>query len=82
MRSDQKNTASTKDIVQKYTMHRSLAVYACAGTFSVAKTCRLLPKYRRFIECEVVPIWVTEITMQLILLYAQQVSNKRSDIDG
>lgn len=55
---------------------------ACAGTFSVAKACMILPNHRRIMECGWDPSYVIEAEPQLILLYARQVFSKEPDIDG
>lgn len=82
MHPERKNAGWMKYIVQKFTRPGNVVIDACAGTFSVAKACLLLPKYRLFIKHEVEPGCVAKEMMQMILLYARQVLIKESAIDG
>lgn len=79
--SGQKSTAWMKVLVQMFTKPENRVDNACNGTFSVAKSCTLLPKQRMFIKCLVDSSCATEAMSQLILLYTQQVFSKESDID-
>lgn len=57
---------------------RNLVVDACDGTFSMNKTCIVLPERRNFVadgNC------LTEGASQLILFYARQMQCKTPDID-
>lgn len=71
-----------KEIEQKFKKLGNLVVDACAGTVSAEKACMALPKRRTFIGCKVVPYCIAEVIAQLILIFAPQVLNKETDIDG
>lgn len=77
----QKNTAWTKNIVQKITKPGHLVVDAGAATFFVAKTVMILPKHRRLIGCEVNLNCLIKTMLLLVMLYTWQVLCKESDID-
>lgn len=69
-------------IVRKFPKPGNLVVDTRDVIFSVGKACMLLPKQIRFIGCEFNPSCVTEAIAKLIVIYAEQVFSKESDIDG
>lgn len=77
-----KSTTWMRGIVQRITKPGNLVLETFAWTFSVAKAYMLLPKHKRFIGSGVDTCCVTEAMSKLILLFARDVLNKESDIDG
>lgn len=75
MRLEQRHTAWTNSIVQKFTRPANLVLDGCAETFSVTMASLLIPKHRGFIKCKVDTSCVAEAMLQLILLYARQFSS-------
>lgn len=67
---------------QNFRTSGNLVDYACAETLFVAKACLLYPQHSRAIGWGRNPRCMTEAILQLIELYAGQVLNTESDIDG
>lgn len=55
-------------------------MYACAGTFSVAKACMAVPKHRRFIACEFDPSFKKESLPKVVVLFARQMLSRESGL--
>lgn len=69
-----------KDTIRKFTILGGLVVGRCAGTFYVAKVCKLLPQYRRFFGCDPDSKFIALSLPQLALVFALQVLNMESNI--
>lgn len=70
------------DSVHKTAKPEKMVVDNCAERFSVTKDCMLFQQHRRFTGCKLDSSCVTKALPPLILLYAWQVFNKQSGVDG
>lgn len=82
VRPEQKNVSWMKDLVSKFTKPGMTVLDCFAGTLSVGKACLELSQHRRAILCDVDPEVVETSLPGLVLVFANQLLNKDSDIKG
>lgn len=82
LRPEQKSRQWMMDIIEKFTKPGDLVVDPCAGTFSVAMACMLMPKHRKFVGCDKDDSCLENSMTSLVALFARQILNPNSDIDG
>lgn len=82
IRMEKKNIVWMKGIVQTFKKPGNTVADAVTGTYSIFKACLLPPKNRKYLGCKEDPRFLTEKIRQLILICAQNLLSKGSEIDG
>jgi DNA modification methylase len=82
LRPEQKPLALMQTLVSKYSPPNGLVFDPFAGTLSTAKACLLLPEHRRCVCGDLDPKCAQIGMVQLVEVFAKQVLNEKSDIDG
>lgn len=81
-RPEQKNVSWMKDLVGKFTRGRDVVMDFCTGTYPTAKTSMLLDQHRKFVGCDLDSDLLMAAKPDLLLTFALQVLNPKSDITG
>lgn len=82
LRPELKDMLWMRKIIRKFTLPGGLDTDCCAGAFSVAKACTLLPQQRQFVGCDLESKSVASSLPYLAFIFARQVLYKDSDTIG
>lgn len=82
VRPEQKSILLLMEIISQYTNEGDIVVDMFGGTFSAAKACLNLPKYRQFVGCDSDETCVKLAIPHVLVAFAKQLCNDESNITG